>query len=261
MSHDIIHNNKKYIHCCLKYFGGWTRSRNSILFDESSVIVQSGNLSATWFDFTPQAKVGNDTKQYSLHLILTFYLKGRAFLRSELTCTSMIIIFKCITLQKPQLRRLWKGVGPFYYPGRSRLDRHGNSRAPPSYLINIKPWRHSDCSLRSRHTQFKGQHGPIPRNPFPANSQIFTFVVKTAGWHLVRRAWFSIGINICSVENAKGGLVLIMYQSSLPKRHWLLPTLAKLLTHDSLLTTGNHSTTHTHVNVNKDLLWITSSEA
>ena len=79
--------------------------------------------------------------------------KGVAYIRSKLLCTSMIMIFKRITLQKSQLRWLWKSVGPFYYPGRSRLAHcHGSSRVPPSYLINIKPWRHTDCSLHSRHT-------------------------------------------------------------------------------------------------------------
>ena len=145
-------------------------------------------------------------------------------------------------------------MGPFYYPGRSRMAHcHGNSRAPPSYLINIKPWRHSDCSLRTHRTQFKGQCVPL-------NSQIGMFIVKTAVTSC-QTCMFSIDINICSVENFKRGPVLIIYLSSLPKRHQFLPTLAKLLTQGSLLITWNNSTKHTHVNVNKDLLWITSSEA
>ena len=78
-------------------------------------------------------------------------LKGRAFLRFKLICTSMIMIFKCIAQHKSQLWRLWTSVGPFYYPGRSRLLHcDGNSRAPPSYFINL-PWRISDYSHRSSH--------------------------------------------------------------------------------------------------------------
>ena len=90
-------------------------------------------------------------------------------------------------------------------------------------ITPIGPAWHTVGETPGRHTQFK----------FPVNSQIGTFVIKTAVTSCQACNFFFININICSVENFKRGPVLIIYQSSLSKRHQLLPTLSKLLTQGS----------------------------
>ena len=144
--------------------------------------------------------------------------------------------------------RLITPVGPAWH---TVMETPG----PPSYLINMKP-----CNIPT------AASAPTTYSSMGIGShwthQSARLLLKSP-WHLARRACFSIDINICSVENFKRGPVLVIYRSSLPKQHQLLPTLAKLLMpqQGSLLITWNHGTKHTHVNVNKDLLWITSSEA